>query len=256
MFDNQMNDLFNCANSDMQRTCTSKLLLKDQERVFRASICICCLPFISDYLEVVQYLHPQELRYFETLTFEKRKRSYLLGRYSAKHALSILTGETNLWDVHIKQGIFNHPIVINKKNQNIQVSISHCDNIGAAVAFPESLPMGIDIEQIDFNKNNLLELPITEKEKELIKTLPFSNSIMLIVLWTAKEALSKILKTGMATPFQVYEINQLKIKHSYIVSYFKQFIQYNSISFILGCYVCTIVYPRSTEISFNGNVSI
>lgn len=253
MFNNQVNCSFKYADFNMQRTYTSKLLLKGMEETFKAGICICHLPITADYLEVLQYLHSQELNYYETLTVEKRKKSYLLGRYSAKHAVSALVGEENPQNILIKQGFFNHPIVINTNNQNVQVSISHCDDIGAAVAFPEAIPMGIDIELLDPNKTNVLESQMTEKEKKLIKSFPYSYSAMLILLWTAKEALSKVLKTGMMTPFQVYEINYLTVKHSCIVSSFKNFTQYKGISFNLGCYVCTIVHPKSTEIFLNIN---
>lgn len=36
-----------------------------------------------------------------------------------------------------------------------------------------------------------------------------------------------------------------------MISNFKNFEQYKGISFCLGCYVCTIVYPKSTEICLN-----
>jgi phosphopantetheinyl transferase (holo-ACP synthase) len=92
---------------------------------------------------------------------------------------------------------------------------------------------------------------MTEKEKGLINSFPYSYSAMLIVLWTAKEALSKVLKTGMMTPFYVYEINKITAKNKYVISDFKNFAQYKGISFNLGSYVCTIVYPKSTEIYLN-----
>lgn len=248
MFNNQVNCSSEYMNINIRRMYTSELLLKGMEETFKAGICICHLPVIEDYLKVLQHLHPQELNYYETLIFEKRKKSYLLGRYSAKQAICAFVGEENPRNTLIKHGFFNHPIVTNTNNQNVQVSISHCDDIGAAVAFPEDFPMGIDVERIDLNKANVLESQMTEKEKELIKSFPYSYSTMLIFLWTVKEALSKVLKTGMMTPFHIYEINSLTVEHSCMVSNFKNFAQYKGILFNLGYYVCSIVHPKSTKI--------
>lgn len=242
------------ANINMQRrTYKSELLLNGVEEMFKAGICICHLPAIEDYFEALQYLHPQELNYYKTLIVEKRKKSYLLGRYSAKKAISALVGEENPQNTLIKQGFFNHPVVISINNQNVQVSISHCEDVGAAIAFPEALPMGIDIERVNPHITNVLESQMTEKEIELSKLFPYSYDTVLILLWTAKEALSKVLKTGMLTPSQIYEIKSLTVKHSCIVSKFKNFTQYEGISFNLGCYVCTIIHPKNTETFLNLN---
>lgn len=238
----------------MPKTYTSKLLLKNTEETFKAGICICHFPNeMSDYLEVLQHLHPQELNYYETLVVENRKKSYLLGRYSAKQAVFSLVGLSNPQNTFIKQGFFNQPIFINNYNKNVQVSISHCEDIGAAVAFPEDLPMGIDVERIDQSKTNILESQMTENEIALIKSFPYPYITMLVLLWTVKEALSKVLKTGLMTPFHIYEINMLMVKHNNIVSNFENFGQYKGLSFNLGRYVYTIVYPKNTEIDLDIN---
>lgn len=253
MIDNQVNCSLDYTKLNMQRTYTTGFLLKGVEEKFTAGICICHLPISSDYLGVLQHLHPQELSYYKTLTVEKRKKSYLLGRYSAKQAVSAFVGEENPQNILIKQGFFNHPIVISANNQNVQVSISHCEDMGATVAFPEAVPMGIDVEWVDPQKTNVLESQMTEKEKALIKSFPNSYNAMLVLLWTAKEALSKVLKTGLLTPFHIYEIDYLTANHSCIISNFRNFTQYKGISFNLGCYVCTIIHPKSIEICLNIN---
>lgn len=253
MFNNQVNLSLEYKYLNVKKTYTSELILKIGEETFRTGICFCNFPFNADYLEMLQYLHPQELNYFKTLTIEKRKKSYLLGRYSAKQAISIIAGAENPQSFFIKHGFFNQPIVINRNNKNVQISISHCEDIGAAVAFPETLPMGIDIEKVDPNKANIIESQLTEMEKNLIKSFPYSYNAMLTLLWTAKEALSKILKTGMMTPFQIYELTSLTEKNNYIICNFNNFAQYKGVSFNLGCYMCTIVYPRVTDIYLNIN---
>ena len=237
-----------------KRVYSGKLSLKAMERTFKAGMCICHLHSAADYAELLQYLHPQELDYYEMLPVEKRKRSFSLGRYSAKRALSALVGESDFQGTLIERGFFNHPVVVNPSNKNIQVSISHCDDIGAGLAFPESFPMGIDVEKMDPDKNNVLESQMTEKEKKLIKSFPWSYSALLVLLWTAKEALSKVLKTGLMAPFEISEVSRLTVEDGAIIGNFKNFAQYKGISFNLGRYMLTIVYPKSTKIQFNSTV--
>jgi len=225
------------------------------EEHFKANISFCYFPQIYFYQEAVKYLHPKERNYYETLKFEKRIKSYLLGRYAAKMAVGAFTGEEQLDRILIQQGVFSQPIVTCLSQQNIQVSITHSDDFGAAVAFSEAYPIGIDLERISLNKTDILENQITETEKELIgqlmKTKLYSYEALLTLFWTAREALSKVLKTGLLTPFTIYEIGKLEIKSGYIVSYFKNFAQYHNISFQLDHYMCSITCPKKTKLGIN-----
>ncbi len=222
------------------------LFLKRPEGGYRATICISDF-FLDQYDEILSILHPEEQKYYETLKFEKKKKSYLLGRYVAKHAMAFFVREKNLAKILIRQGIFNQPIITYGDKQNSQVSITHCGNIGAALVFAEAHPMGIDIEKVDMNRIGVLESEMTQKEIDLIQTHSLSYGKMLTLLWTAKEALSKSLKTGLMTPFYIYEVDKIEDIGDSIVSSFKNFIQYKATSFYLDNYVCSIVYPKMTE---------
>lgn len=230
-------------------TFIEKLVLKGTDGNYRASLCLYYSPFHDEYLQAIKCLHPKELEYFLTLKFERRIKSYLAGRYSAKRAISFFVKDENLDRILIEQGIFHQPIVVHPNKKNIQVSITHCDDLGAAIAFSEELAMGIDIERISDDRKNVLEAQFTVREKALIKFLPYSYEVGLTFLWTAKEALSKILKTGLTAPFHIFEINKIEIKNSAIISFFENFPQYCTVSFIFGRYVCSITYPKRTELS-------
>jgi 4'-phosphopantetheinyl transferase len=95
--------------------------------------------------------------------------------------------------IFIQAGIFQQPVVVSGKH-NLQVSITHCDDFGAALAFPETDPMGIDIERIGPAQRAALERQMTEAEKERMNFLPVAYDMGITLLWTAKEALSKVLK--------------------------------------------------------------
>lgn len=229
-----------------------KLDLVRPEKTYKAALCCFFYPPKADYRELIPYLHLQERNYYNKLRFEKRIRTYLMGRFVAKHAVASLTGEENLTNISIQSGIFTQPVVTPNQG-NIQVSITHCDPLGAALAFPEAHPMGIDLEKISFNKKEVLESQITKTEKERISDWPFSYGTGLTLLWTAKEALSKTLKTGLMTPFEIFEISEAEVYEDYTICYYKNFAQYKVLSFTIGSYMCSIVHPFKTGVRFDLN---
>jgi 4'-phosphopantetheinyl transferase EntD len=228
-----------------------ELILRRPNETFKAGLCLCEFSMFTNCEEVAACLHPQEWKYYEKLRFEKRIKSYLMGRLTAKRAIAEYTGEKDLTKILIQSGIFTQPITTYEEKQNIQVSISHSDDFGAAIAFPEAHPMGIDIERINIEQNEAIEREVTVSEIKIIKGLPFSYEIMLTLLWTAKEALSKVLKTGLMTPFKIYEVEKIENHQDSMLSFYKNFAQYKTVSFLIGNNVCSIVYPMKTELSID-----
>ncbi|WP_165792004.1 4'-phosphopantetheinyl transferase family protein [Desulfocucumis palustris] len=166
-------------------------------------------------------------------------------------AISLLTGEDNLKKILIQQGIFNQPVNCYYNTGNIQVSIAHSDELGAAIAFPEASPMGIDVEKIDPKKTEVLQSQITKEEFVLFKNLHLSCEKILTLLWSTKESLSKVLKTGLTIPFQIYEISAIEVYQNHVITYFKNFRQYRTVSFTLGRYICSISYPKLLDLKFD-----
>ncbi len=236
---------------DNQSIYIAKLILQRPNESFKAGLCLCKFSLFANYEEAAAFLHPQEREYYEKLKFEKRIKSYLAGRLTAKKAIAAYLVEKDLTKILIQSGIFTQPIVTYDKKQNIQVSISHSDDFGAAVAFPEAHPMGIDIEKIHRDQNEAIEREVTESEIKLIKGLPYSYETMLTLLWTTKEALSKVLKTGLMTPFKLFEIAKIEHQQDRMLSFYKNFAQYKTLSFLIGNTVCSLVYPMKTELDLD-----
>jgi 4'-phosphopantetheinyl transferase len=124
-------------------------------------------------------------------------------------------------------------------------------DFGAALAFPEAHPMGIDLEIINSKQKIALEGQVTEWEKQQIVSLPILYDVGLTLLWTAKEALPKVLKTGLMTPFDVFAISKMELYDYYIICYYENFPQYKVICFTISNYMCSIAYPLKTELRFN-----
>jgi len=227
-----------------------EMSLKNGDCNYKATIFLLNSPSPAVYREMKEALHWKEYKYYHTFKYDKRKKSYLLSRYTAKKAFSAHIGENNLKSILIQPGVFTQPVAVYKYNRNTQVSISHCDDFGAALAFSEAAPMGIDIEMVDGEKNEVIKTQLTNSEKALLKSY-YPYETMLTCLWTIKEGLSKVLKTGLTVPLNILEIQRLVTDSNCIISYFKNFGQYKAISFALGKYICSVVYPLQTEISLD-----
>jgi 4'-phosphopantetheinyl transferase EntD len=224
-----------------------EILLRREVNSFKAGFCVIKKDF-SDLIKEIYILHPEEHDYYESLRFNRRKNSYLLGRVSAKNAvLELLTKEPVIQSVSIQFGVFQFPVVKYIENENIQVSISHCDNYGVAFAFPEEHPMGIDIEKINKDKLKTLKSAISYNEFDKIATSSLSVLIGSTLIWTIKESLSKALKTGLTVDFKILEIESLEKVGPVYVSTFIYFSQYKAISKKIGNYLCSVVLPKKTS---------
>jgi 4'-phosphopantetheinyl transferase EntD len=124
-------------------------------------------------------------------------------------------------------------------------------NLGVAVSFPESYPMAIDIEAINTVNSSVIKAYFTENELSQISGDVLNFDTYLTLLWTVKEGLAKVLKCGLLVPLSVFEVSKIAVDNEYIQSFFKNFSQYQALSFISGDMVCSIVYPSNANISFN-----
>lgn len=215
-----------------------------EDGIFKGAICLSGESFVNLQLKMDQYLHPTEKAYFSNLKFPRRQHSYLMGRYCAKHALAAYLNEDSFTDTLIENGVLSQPIVFHPHHNNLQVSITHSEILGGSLAFPESHPLAIDIEGISQDRVKTIETQILPGEKKLVSNLEKINFFTL--LWTIKEALSKVLKCGCMMSFELLEIESIELHESYTLSTFKHFHQYQALSFKVRNSYCSIVYPKKS----------
>jgi 4'-phosphopantetheinyl transferase len=235
----------------------------------RAELCLCLATLAELQPHSVEFLHAEELAYYSTLVFAKRQHSYLLGRYCAKQAIGRYNTEVIYSDILIKPGVFDYPIIYHPSNKKLQLTLSHCANLGVALVFPETHPMGIDLENIEPSHQAIIDTQLTDNEKDLISTYPYINDIVSpnltittyaitnvlhTIFWTLKEALSKVLRTGMMTPLAIYAVKNITFQDHFWLSEFENFAQYQGRSFLLGRQICSIVYPKQTKLSINYSI--
>jgi 4'-phosphopantetheinyl transferase len=222
---------------------TAPLNVTHDEGHFSAGICISKESFEDLYRAREKFLHKEELVYFSSLSFPKRQLSYLVGRNAAKKALSAHLREEIHTQASIEYGVFGQPIVSCPAHHNLQISISHSASLGAALSFPEAVPMGIDVEMVCEERRSTIETQATPFERNLCKGID-----SMTMLWATKEALAKVLKSGFLISFELLEVANIREQGSCTRFDFTHFYHYQALSFPIANAVCSIVYPKKTNL--------
>jgi 4'-phosphopantetheinyl transferase len=236
---------------------TTNIQMKRENTLFFSSFAFIedCSKLKLDQVE--SSLHPIEYQRYESFKSELRKVSFILGRYCAKKAIASLYNINHLSEIHIDSGIFSQPIIKSPNIPNMRVSISHEGLSAVALAYPEEHPMGIDIESIDERKTFAIKEHLTTHEQQLSKGLNCEETLFHTILWTAKEGLSKVLKTGLTTSLTILEVHTLELYNGkYFRGTFTNFFQYQTISTIYNNKVITMLLPRRTVVEFGENYNL
>lgn len=222
-----------------------KLALIREKQEFQA-----CVGLMHGTLKECQLhldmLHPKEQSVYQHYHYDRRKASYLLGRLSAKQAILDLANIKTPKSIQIDTGVFQFPVVKCPEFSNIQVSISHCDAIGWSIAYPEAHPMGIDVEKIDITRRKDILSQLTHKEKTNLLN-NYNNIAGYTALFSIKEALSKVIRTGMMLDFKFLEIDNIKVTEQTMECTFTHFGQYKAVAYFKNEYVFSIVLPKRTK---------
>lgn len=192
----------------------------------------------------VDLLSNEEKKTFKTLKYEKRINSFMQSKISSKKAVGGLIEYYDYKSIEIKNGVFSQPYIVCDKSNNVNITISHCDKLGVAVAFSEKNCVGIDVEEIDEKNIEAITSQCTEKEIEFINSTFNKKEIGLTAIWCSKEALSKIIKTGLTLSLEILELDNIKVVDNYIISQYKNFHQYKCISWRVQDEICSLVLPK------------
>ncbi|MFY0255281.1 4'-phosphopantetheinyl transferase family protein [Chitinophaga sp. 30R24] len=206
------------------------------ERFFPVVMAVSALPLPSPD----NFLHPEE----EDNLTGAAEQQYLLGRHAAKLAAAHFTHIAPA-NIRITSGVFGQPVLYCPGYSNLQVSIAHSEEVSMAIVFPESHPMAVDIEAIT---NYSYIPPVTIQEADLMALLPYSGTEKQLLFWTAKEALSKVLKTGFTTDLSLFQIKTAIVENGALECTFTHFVQYKAICWIAGNIVCALVLPEKSQI--------
>jgi phosphopantetheinyl transferase len=207
---------------------------------FPVSMGISSLSLSALQLELHRFLHPEE----RTTLTGIAQHHYLSGRHAAKLAAFDFTGVAPA-SIRIRPGVFGQPVLTCPGHSNLQVSISHSGGHAMAVVFPESHPMAVDIEALDADR---FLPPLSPSEALLMASLPHSAEEQQLMLWTAREALSKVLRTGFTTDLELFNVKSVAVNGNFLISTFVHFLQYKAVSWMAGHMACSLVLPERSQV--------
>ncbi len=112
--------------------------------------------------------------------------------------------------------------------------------------------MGVDVEYVAKDKISVFQSQLTEQEKCYADNEFQDSALGSVCLWTIKEALSKAIKCGFMTPFALLEVERIDHLDDYTcISFFKNFRQYQCVSFMFSAYVLSIIMPAKTTLNYS-----
>ncbi len=194
--------------------------------------------------ELAEVLSREEWEHYHKKKNGKRRKEMFWSRRMAKAAICDISKETEeMQQLHIGRGQFGHPIVKGMK-RSCQVSITHCPDYAAAVAFPEEIMIGLDMERVEHKAQLGIEEVLTDREQKLIPTF-LDKELFALIMWTAKEALGKFLKLGLTVNFEVLQISNMRPTEAGYESEFRFFPGLVGYTWVTDTLVYTMVYSKS-----------
>ncbi len=153
-------------------------------------------------LEVVNLTHlppaetvlsPQEQTYFNTLRFAKRRTEWLGGRFALKQAAGRVLKIADVTRVEVLPQESGKPkLLVGGIPARLAYSITHSHGFAVAAASMQEKFIGIDLEKIEYRMDAWKHDFFHPAE------LTADGDDFLTALWTQKEALVKLLGTGLS----------------------------------------------------------
>ena len=137
------------------------------------------------------------------LRFAKRRTDWRLGRWTAKRALAgwlNLPGDyQGLAEIEIRPAPSGAPeVFLANQPAEVTMSLSHRDGVAICAVAPSGVALGCDLEVIELRSDVFVADYFTTEEQALVgKASADDRSLLLAMLWSAKESTLKALRTGL-----------------------------------------------------------
>lgn len=140
----------------------------------------------------------EEHRIYARYRSPRRRAEFLAGRIAARRAVARALCDERGAELEIGKDPTGAPSVVG--HPALHVSISHSHALAAAIAAP--FAVGVDLERTEPRPAAFARLFFTDAEHERLATVPEpEREELLHVLWTRKEAASKVGRWGGRLPF-------------------------------------------------------
>jgi 4'-phosphopantetheinyl transferase len=154
------------------------------------------------------FLSDSEAERLAALPTEKRRRDWLLGRWTVKRLLQTVIWETNhttvpldlITVINASSGVPTIESQLPLVHGQFSISISHSQGqaLVTAVAKP-NWPIGCDIEKITPRSENFIDDYFTEAEALLVRQVKGEQrDVLVTAVWSAKESVLKALHLGLS----------------------------------------------------------
>ena len=148
-----------------------------------------------------RWLSRREAAILAGFKFPKRRRDWLLGRWTAKSALSRFSQgrDRSMTDWQIVADSDGAPMILaHGRKTGIPISLSHSGNLALCVLAEEAMQVGCDLETIEARSRAFEETFFTDNELAMLDRHPGSDRAQLVTLiWSAKESALKALRLGL-----------------------------------------------------------
>jgi 4'-phosphopantetheinyl transferase len=151
----------------------------------------------------LEWLSPEEQRHLSRLQVDKRRRDWLLGRWTAKSALCrhpyLSSSALEPADLTIRPDADGAPeALLRNRRLPVCLSISHRAGWGLCVLAPEDMLAGCDLEVVESRSSGFLNDYYTEEEQAFLRSEPGPQMDRIATLfWAAKESALKALRLGL-----------------------------------------------------------
>tara|TARA_A100000171_G_scaffold28205_2_gene26328 strand:- start:201 stop:917 length:717 start_codon:yes stop_codon:yes gene_type:complete len=171
----------------------------------------------------VSFLHPDERKELNSYTYNMRRHSFLLGRCAAKIAFNSYNAcQTLESSFQVRNTLMGSPYFLNKQNH---LSLSHSGDYGLAMVGERDHSFAVDIE-IKNSSNHLSKEAFEPDEQKWLQCFDWSQDEVMLGLWSIKEALVKLIQTGLTVSMVTLEVkevtqenkNRLKVKFKHFHS--------------------------------------
>lgn len=151
----------------------------------------------ADVDPALGWLHPAERAALDRLTVPKRRRDWLLGRWTAKRLLAARLGAPPARLAVLAADDGAPEPWLDGAPLPLTLAISHSGDLGLAAARAR-LPLGADVELIALRDPALVTDFFTPAEQAAIaRAAPGDRDALVTAVWSAKESALKALRVGL-----------------------------------------------------------
>jgi len=149
------------------------------------------------------WLSPNEAVRLNSMRFAKRRADWRLGRWTAKHALSVclhLPAHPEVFrKMDIRPAASGAPqVFFNDQLEAVTISLSHRAGLAACAVAMSAVEMGCDLELVESRSDAFVSDYFTVEEQALLaRASAADRDRLLALLWSSKESALKALGAGL-----------------------------------------------------------